>query len=257
VTPCARLHTIPRDHVAPCTCTTDCPPHPDHCEGCRPFEASHGLLCDGCARRLLDNLGARENPRDEHAPRGLPWAWEHLGQFITPSPHPGAVGGTGDLQVPIALGVVDLRNYIRDWLGSTTAELAERLGMSGPPGVTLSTDWRVRHIGQDWHIVRRCASWLVKQGESLTSGARIEDEEVAAEAVRLTWVEAADIMARAHALAPWRPAPTHIDGVPCRCEALALHDHGDCVKCWVCLRTYSRDEYRILVKVMARRFITA
>jgi hypothetical protein len=256
VTPCVRNHAIPRVHVSPCTCTLDCPAHDDHCPGCALFEASFGLLCGGDARRLLDHLGASEDPRDEHAPHGLPWAWEHLGQFVEPSPHPGAVGGSGELQVPISLAVVDLRNEIRDWLGTTTADLMERLDRVGPVGVTLTTDYRERHIGVDWHIVRRCAAWLLAQGESLAAGAGIPDEDVAAEAVRGVWQGAADLMSRAHALAPWRPAPTHIDGVPCRCGELSLHHHGDVIKCWngACGVTYTREQYETLTVVLARRF---
>lgn len=254
MTPCVRNHPIPRAHIAPCTCVVDCPDHPDHCPGCAPFEASFGLLCTGDARRLLDHLGASENPQDENAPHGLPWAWEHLGQFVEPAVRPGdSTGGSGELQVPISLSVIDLRNEIKDWLGTTAAELMERLDGIGPPGVVLTTDYRERHIGVPWQIVRRSAQWLLAQGESLAAGAGIPDEDVAAEAVRSVWQGAGDLMSRAHALAPWRPAPTHIDGIPCGCGLVALHDHGDEIRCHGCRRSYSREQYRILTVILARR----
>ena len=48
MTDCARGCTIARQHVTAC--------EDDDCRGCKPREAHHGLLCNGCHARLVDML---------------------------------------------------------------------------------------------------------------------------------------------------------------------------------------------------------
>ncbi len=91
---------------------------------------------------------------------------------------------------------------------------------------------------------RRSAAFLLVQAEALAG-----HPEVAT-----AWQELADLMSRAHALAPWRPAPTKLEGIPCRCGAVELHDHGGEILCWACRRSLTLEEYRVATVVFARRF---
>lgn len=252
---CVRGCIEPRSHQPACTCTIECRPHDDHCEGCAVRGAASGLLCTYCSRRLRDHLGDRDGPEGPH---GLAWAWENLAvaypTIAGTSDNPGGRSTVHDREAERLASVISLRDDIRDWLGSVVADIAERTGLVGPEGVQLTTDHRRRHVGCDWHIVRRSQSWLLAHAEQLESATGIPDSDSAAESVVLLWDQAGDLMSRAHALAPWRPEPTHIDGVPCRCHAVNLHHHGDEVKCWTCGRAYTLEQYGVLCKVMARRF---
>lgn len=229
--------------------------HPDD----DPKDATDGLLCLVHGRRLRDHLGEREGLGEEGRERhGLPWMWEHLA-VAYPSLEQGSGDGGGsgpkDREAERLASVVALRDDIRDWLGATCAELAERLTMQGPAGVTLSTDYRVRHIGTDWDVVARSARWLLAHCGALTNGTGIGDQDVAGESLRLLLEQADQLASRAHALAPWRPQPTAKAGIPCRCTAVGhVHDHGDQYVCWACGKKYSDDEWGTLMKVLARRF---
>ncbi len=247
MTACVRGCVVPRGHIAPCTCTHDCPDHDGHCRGCQPRDAEHGLLCSACSRRLRDHLGARERPEGPH---GLPWAYDHLAAahpyIATPAATEGGSGkrAISDPEAERLANLVALRAEIRDTLATLTADVAEVAGLSGPADVEVFTDRPP--IGPDRLVVRRCCDWLLRRVDSLEASPAVVD----------AWDALGLLMSRAHALAPWRPAPTLIDGVPCRCMAFDLHHHGDEVKCWACARAYSLDEYAVLVKVMARRFGT-
>lgn len=222
-------------------------------------EATDGLLCRAHGQRMRDHLGEREGlgeaGREHH---GLPWMWEHLAvayPSLSVGMGSGGGGGVEDPEAERLAAVIALRADLRDWLGATCAELAERLGMTGPSGITVSTDYRVRHIGTDWDVVSRSARWLLAQVEPLLAGSGIGDEEVAGEAVRLLLEQADHLATRAHALAPWRPQPTAIEGIPCRCAAVGhIHDHGDMRVCWACGRKFDDEQWDVLVKVLDRRY---
>lgn len=244
MTACVRGCLVPLGHVPPCTCTVQCPAHDEHCTGCQPREAERGLLCSGCSRRLRDHLGEREQPEGPH---GLAWAWAHIvaaHPFIaTPAPATGSgKRAVSDPEAERLANLVALRCDIRDTLAALTADVAERAGLTGPADVQVFMDQP--SIGNDRIIVRRCTAWLLRHVESLESSPAVPD----------AWEQLGLLMTQAHALAPWRPAPTRIDGVPCRCRSIALDDFGDEVKCAACGSSYSREEYVVLVKVMARRF---
>jgi len=219
-------------------------------------DAADGLACREHGRRFRDHLGAREGLGEPGCEsHGLPWMWSHLrGAYpsIAGWKTPGATG-PADREAERLAAVVGLRADIRDWLGSVAADLAERLERAGPPRVRLTTDYRRRHVGRDVDVVRGSARWLLTHADALLTGQGLP-EDVAAEMVGLLLGQADDLASRAHALAPWQPVPTAIDGVPCRCMARALHDHGDQVTCWSCGRSYTREEYTVLCKVLARRF---
>jgi hypothetical protein len=254
VTPCARLHPVPGVHAPACTCTRDCPDHEGHCRGCAPADATRGLLCDRDSRILRGMLGAEEGLDPDHPVHGLPWAWDALAEAY-PSLTQAPGGGGSSIDDPEAerlAAVLSLRADISDVLGEWVKALVEQSFLTGPD-LTVSVvqqpdaSWYrragARHLS-DRLRVRRRAEWLLTHIESLESHPAVSE----------AWQELADLMSRAHALAPWRPAPTHIRGVPCRCGETALHDHGDEVLCWACRKSYSREEYRVLTKVLARRF---
>jgi hypothetical protein len=245
-TACVRGCVIPFAHVPPCTCTSTCDTTgahaAAHCTGCQPRPAEHGLICRGDDRRARDHLGEREAPEGPH---GLAWAYDHLVHahpyVATPAPAEG--GGKRRITDPEAerlSAVVALRADMHEWAVDTARRIADRHHLAGPD---LSAR-AVRDRAAERLDVMRAAAWLLRNIDALEADPII--------VFRLP--ELADLMSSAHALAPWRPAPTLIDGVPCRCRALSLHHHGDEVKCWTCARSYTLDEYAVLTKVLARRF---
>jgi hypothetical protein len=209
--------------------------------------ATLGLLCTEHGQRIADHYGAREGlGTPGRIIHGLPWCYDHI-QLAYPS-LAGWSGGnrdSGDIDDAEAeklAAVIVLRQDIHDYLSAVTADLAERLGRNGPP-VALSQRL----------LVRRSANWLQAHIEPLRAGQGIGD---AADEAVATLVEEADGLAsRAHALAPWREAPTRIDGIPCRCGSVGtIHDFGDVRKCWRCSKTFNEVEWRALTVAMAHRF---
>ena len=226
-----------------------------------PTDALDGLLCRNHGWRLRDLLGAREGlgePGREH--HGLPWMWEHLEQAM-PSLTQGQGSGGGswvrDREAEQLASVIALRADIRDWLGEVAADLMKRLPAAGPAKVRLSTSVTSRRYrGADWDVVQRSATWLLAQADALLSGRGLP-EDVARAAVAATLDTASQLASRAHALAPWRPAPTVIEGIPCRCGSVgSVHDYGDYRICQGCSRKYDDHEWDVLMAVLSRRFGT-
>lgn len=213
-----------------------------HCDSA----AVLGLLCNRDGQRLADHYGAREgHGQAGRLIHGLPWMYEHI-RLAYPSVS-GWTSGTGgsDIDDPEAeklSAVMSLRSDIADHLTETASDLAERMGRGGP---------QIAGRGQ-WVRVYRSAGWLAANIESLRAG---HNSGAPDEAVAAVLAEADDLASRAHALAPWRAAPTRIDGIPCRCGAVGtMHDYGTDVVCWRCTRKYSPEEYATLCKVLAHRF---
>lgn len=243
MTPCARHHLAHGQHAPGCTCTPECPDHEGHCTGCLPVEATNGLLCRRCAQRLEDFLGASEGLAEpgEEPIHGLPWAYDHLANaYPSLTQAPGGGGSSiEDAEAQRVAAVVSLRADMHDRLEAWVDLMAEHLNRSGP-----DFSRRAGLFGQRLRTIHR-ARWLLAQAAAL------EAHEAVAEA----WQELADLMSRAHALAPWRPAPTRLDGSLCRCGAVgALHDYGTEVVCTHCRRNYSREEYRVMSTVFGRRY---
>jgi hypothetical protein len=245
--------------------------------------ATLGLLCGTDGQRLADLYGAREgHGQPGRLIHGLSWMYEHV-RLAYPSVTGWTAGsggaGVDDPEAEKLAAVLSLRTDILDHLTETARDLAERLGRHGPE--LTNPRWRVT----PWAQVMRSAGWLLVNIESLRSGQGVRatdearqraagwsvlfrpdgsqvrgvldalDAETAREAVAAVLEEADDLASRAHALAPWRPAPTRLDGIPCRCGAVGtMHDHGSEVRCWRCGRSYDPDEYVVLCKVLARRF---
>jgi hypothetical protein len=246
MTPCARSHAVPGEHTPPCTCTRECPEHTGHCTGCLPVMEDRGLLCARCADQLEGFLGAQEGLGEEgREVHGLPWAYDHLEHaYPSLSQAPGGGGSSiEDAEAERLANVVSLRADIHDVLAAWTDAVADglagpdlTLGITATPATILEKARRIR--------TRRRAAWLLAHADALH----------AHPAVAEAWQELADLMSRAHALAPWRPAPTKLEGIPCRCGALALHDYGTEVQCAACRWNFSRETYGIWVKVLGRRY---
>lgn len=209
--------------------------------------ATLGLLCVEHGVRLADHYGAREgHAAPGRTPsHGLPWMYDHL-QLAYPS-LTGRAGNGGrsdidDTEAEKLSAVITLRTDIAHHLAAVGADLAERLDRKGPPTAP-----------SERLAVHRTTRWLLAHLEPLRAGQGIGD---AADEAVATLVEEADALAaRAHALAPWREAPTRIDGIPCRCGAVGtIHDFGDVRKCARCTRSYTDVEWRALTKVLAHRF---
>lgn len=237
MTTCARSHTVQGQHAPGCTCTRECPDHDGHCPGCLPAPADRGLLCSSDSRRLRGFLGAEEGLDPEHPVHGLPWAWDALGDaYPSLSQAPGGGGsGVDDPEAERASSVISVRADIAERLLYWTFAVMNSTGLAGPD---VPAPQRLS--------VRRSAAFLLVQAEALETHPEVSN----------AWDELADVMSRAHALAPWRPPPSHLKGIPCRCGELSLHHHGDVIKCWsgACGRVYSAEEYAVLTKVLAHRF---
>jgi hypothetical protein len=261
-------------------------PNDKPCE--RP--ATLGLLCGQDGTRIADHYGAREgHGQPGRLIHGLPWMYEHV-RLAYPSVTGWTAGnGASDIDDPEAeklAAVLALRTDILDHLTETARDLAERLGRAGPQ--LTNPRWRVTPFAQ----VMRSAGWLLVNIESLRAGQGVQataeyvaaakrqaqiswllsDDptfsgavidaaaaaahiSVKAEAVAAVLEEADDLASRAHALAPWRPAPTKLKDIPCRCGSVGtIYDHSDVRKCWRCGRTYSEEEWAIFMKVYTRRF---
>lgn len=247
MTPCARNHTIPGEHTPPCTCTQECPEHEGHCKGCRLVEEDRGLLCARCAQILEGFLGGQEGLGEEgREVHGLPWAYDHIENAYPSLSQAPSSGGSSieDAEAERLANVVSLRADIHDVLQAWADAVADESRMDRPGsqpalvsrGIKLGTAQRYR--------VRRRAEWLLAHAEALHSHPAVAE----------AWQELADLMSRAHALAPWRPAPTQLVGIPCRCGALALNDYGDQVMCTACRWSFTPETYRIWTKVLGRRY---
>lgn len=252
-----------------------------------------GLLCPEHGQRLADHYGAREGHgspgRTSH---GLPWMYDHV-EIAYPS-LAGWSGGTlgrddiDDAEAQKLAAVIDLRTEIHDHLTITARELADDLGRKGPDLAT-SERKRVRRAA-GWLLAHieslRAAQGARATGAAVTAAAAqaitvhavtepvnvytdrvttpagvVQSAVAAAHAGAARWAvrglleEADDLASRAHALAPWRPAPTRLKGIPCRCGAVGtVHDHGDIRKCWRCGRGYDEAQWAALMKVLAYRF---
>lgn len=252
-------------------------PKPDPCAArwCQNW-ATLGLLCPEHGQRLGDHYGAREgHGQPGRISHGLPWMWEHL-QLAYPSVTGWTSGGGGgDIDDPEAeklAAVLSLRSDIHDHLIETAADLASRLGRHGPQAtrsqrvaVLRAAAWLLAHLeslraAQGVRATDEAHGRLLDSMAPVTAGAYIPamdalDAATSREAVAAVLDEADGLASRAHALAPWRPAPTRIEGIPCRCGAVGtVHDHGEIRKCWRCGRGYSEDEWAALMKVFAHRF---
>lgn len=257
-------------------------------------EPTLGLLCGEHGQRLADHYGAREGHgtpgRESH---GLPWAYDHV-QLAYPSLS-GRAGNGGksdidDAEAEKLSAVMTLRADIAWHLVEVSADLAERLGRKGPPSapserllVIRSANWLVAHIEplRAAQGVMATAEALGAIGDTASGTDLMDDTEggegpawaqgeawaaraeamaelnaaTAREAVASVLEEADALASRAHALAPWREAPTRIEGIPCRCGAVGtLHDFGDVRKCARCLASYDEIHWAALTKVLAHRF---
>jgi hypothetical protein len=246
-----------------CQYTVTDQPAPDPCVARNCDSAAvQGLLCGRDGQRLADHYGAREgHGQPGRLVHGLPWMYEHV-RLAYPSlsgwTSGGGSSGVDDAEAEKLAAVLTLRTDIEDYLTETARDLASRICRHGPQ-LDEATPWA---------RVYRSAAWLVVNIQPLRSGQGVQaaingertpdhepEQNAADQAVRAVLVEADDLASRAHALAPWRAAPTKLDGIPCRCGAVGtLHDYGTDVVCWRCTRKYSPEEYATLCKVLAHRF---
>lgn len=255
--------------------------------------ATHGLLCTEHGTRLADHYGAREGlGTPGRIIHGLPWMYDHI-QLAYPS-LAGWSGGnrdSGDIDDAEAeklSAVMALRTEIRDHLTITARELADDLGREGPDlatdqrlAVMRAASWLVAHIeplraaqgARATEEACRAAglaaakqyyedndlgdvpAGAIIQGSFITEAVDVAHAGAKAECVRALLEEADALASRAHALAPWREAPSKLDGIPCRCGAVGtIHDFGDVRKCIRCGASYDELHWKALMKVLAHRF---
>lgn len=255
----------------------------------------HGLLCAEHGVRLADHYGAREGHGQPGRPvHGLPWCYDHLDlayPSLTGWAGTGGKSGVDDAEAEKLSAVMTLRQEIHEHLAAVSADLAERLGRKGPPSapsvrlaVNRNARWLLAHIEplRAAQGIRATAEALAAAGDA-ASGTNIADDAdvngdgpawaqpeawalrqaamaevdgaTACEAVASVLEEADDLASRCHALAPWREAPTRIDGIPCRCGSVGtIHDFGDIRRCARCGASYDDIHWAALTKVLAHRF---
>lgn len=257
MTACIRGCTQRRQHADGCD--------QDQCRGCLPEPAEFGRLCYTCHSTLRDLLRdaagqvsllhAVLDPSDQWAltvpteyrpggPRLDSDATEWIGIA-----HRKAQTAEGE---PLRIDCIDTAQAIQDTLSQWVEALAEQVGASPKPLMV----WRERRswsesIGAYLDAdpparfdVTTAADWLRRNLAALESQEWIGDDLE-------DWM---DLMSKAHALCPWRPAAVHIPGVPCpscqMCHMVLPGGMSD-VQCRECRRRYPYDRWAIWVALVA------
>lgn len=207
---CARGCVVARRHATDCEDT-------ETCRGCLPRDAEFGLLCYGCHMRLMDMLTTAPGQvalleTVKAATLAHPFKEDHE-----------RGGGEDDgAPTPFDLAVHDTIVAIGDVLSAWVEMLCEDYAMAGPERFTVYSG----------------STWLRAQHARLEACPGIGD----------LWQELADVMAQAHALAPWREEQTRIKGVPCpECHRtrLVLFGGDEDLTCLTCNARVSPGRYAI------------
>jgi hypothetical protein len=216
---CARGCKQARQHRPDC-------PDTNGCKGCLPRTAEHGWLCYGCHVRLLDML--KTAPGQVSL---LITAKANTLAHPLKDDHEQRTSGADDgAPTPLNLAVVDSINAIGWVLCSWVEMICEDYQMAGPETFTVEMG----------------ATWLLAQIERLEACDGIGD----------LWVELADTMSQAHALAPWREQVKRIRGVACpECHrsALALYSGDENLTCQSCQAVVTPGRYAIWVRMLAQQ----
>ena len=149
-TRCARGCTVHDKHLPACTCTTTCPPHPDHCAGCLPRPAHEGDLCRGCIQRIHNALDEITTSWDAMMPEPKVGAGSRARTLIT---HDDDDDRTDD--VPHIDAVIDARTPILVALNNWAR------------GVVTGRQLHLPPKGDDVHdmtrFLRRHLDWIAAQ----------------------------------------------------------------------------------------------
>ena len=211
------------------------------CVGCNPRPAEHGLLCKSCYYRLSEWLGGdmpepdwwdRPANRRREIAGSLTWAREAVTIAAGDGLHGIAYDvdrvSSGDTPAPVNLSRLVLLAEIDDTVGSWLGYWVSERGLRGVDHFELA------------YACRYLSSWI--------------DQLVEWEPIGDFWDELADLVSRAHAIAPWRRERRSCANVPCvECARTALFVYGgdDFVTCVECGYLLSLDEYERWVRIVA------
>jgi hypothetical protein len=210
---CRGLCRMARRHLDSCA--------DDHCRGCLPRPATHGLLCDGDHRRLERTL--------YEIPRVLVLLAGHKAPGQR-APSGDVIRRTkGDPPAPLALDVLDLERRLGDIVTEWARDHADRNGL---------------HVtrGGDPTPIPDPVAYLTRHLASVECGSGIADQ----------MYDLHDAMRQAHTLVPWRPETTYL-GAPCpecHCQALVMVGGDDWVTCRECHATIPEDRYGLWSRVI-------
>lgn len=236
---CARGCTVARRHGPDCDQTV--------CQGCQPRTATAGLLCDPCHTTLAGWL------RDAPGQHTL----LELAQHPTLEQQLRDINPTGDIDAPAPLNLdaVTIGLYLTDVLSGWVEMLATQYQMSGPEplqtmaGRQMTPRWS-HYAGETVWVdppplftIKAACTWLTAQQDRLEYCPGIGD----------LWEELRDVMARAHAVAPWREEVAALRGVECpSCHAFALVHKGgsEDVVCTRCNETIPPARYQIWTRIL-------
>lgn len=281
--PCIRGCLTPRQHTPDCD-TDDCP-------GCAPRLRQHGLLCYTCHARLRSHLqvihgqwallivtggksleqllAAETTARPSNAPRvdssaKFPGPWAH------------ATVATAAGTEPVRLAALDAAQALADWLSETVEHVATTHNAAGPKPLQASDPdprrWKWHPFSPDGKPATRYDKVTVHRGDHevmrgqyvLTDPPDTFAVDTAANWL-LAWLDRFeemptigddletlnDLMAQAHALAPWREQVARLRGIPCPyCHHKALVRFGgdEDVTCLHCRTMIPPGRYLIWVR---------
>lgn len=225
------------------------------CDGCKPRPATNGALCEPCALRLADMMAVGRQKLGDRTflipgQGSIAWAHARLAGFLQPSQQVAGdkVGGSKVPPAPIALGNVDLRDDLAEYLGRWLTVVCDLRGLRGP-------DWwqqqqaetrRRRDARADsWRPLLPRTQLEVTSAQAFLSGwigELIRD----ADRARQLYTEASDLLARVKRVAPWQVERRRMPGLTCpKCErdALVMEDGSENLKCRRCREVVKRDRY--------------
>lgn len=206
-----------REHLSDCE-------DRETCGGCLPRRATHGLLCHTCHRRFELML--------TDAPVVYRWLTGNLTAATGRDPDLSMWDGDrpelgSDQPLPISAAVFDLRQLLADRLSAWVDDFAEDVDVEKPARSTVEAD----------------ATFLLRWINSLELCDWIGD----------WWVELAETMSDAHALAPWRPSLRRVPHVPCPgCEETNLVIFGgeSDITCQSCRIMMTEDQFGLWERVL-------
>ncbi len=260
MTDCIRGCTAPRRHVfvesEGRTCGEDC-------SGCLPREAEYGQVCFHCHKRLKRMLTEAPGQHAVLCADVAPSFAQHLHaetqarirtswRTDTDQRYPdglfaSAQGGAPQESEPIRLACLEVAQELADWLSQLVERLCDDYGMTGPERMLNGAEQDPARCGHPtWRFeVTTASAWLVEQIGRLEFYDSVGDD----------FEDLSMLMARAHALRPWREQVARIPGVPCpNCHRPTLVRYGGevDVECQTryCQSIFTPERYGLWVRML-------
>lgn len=260
--PCIRGCLTPRRHVFTegegRTCAEDC-------RGCLPRPAEHGRLCFACHRRwdvmlseapgqhailLADIAPAYTRQLTAETTARVGHHRLEDGETWPSGLYAKASGSAPQESAPMRVECADLAQELADWLSQLVERLCDDYALTGPERMLSGPESDPRRCGHPpWRFaVATACEWL--RGRDMTL--RVESVDRIAD----DYEELRMLMARAHALRPWREEATRLPGITCpHCQRASLVRYGgredvECQTPW-CRSIYPWERYAVWVRRIA------